>query len=57
PETERHILDSVAALGPSTTVLAITHRESAVAYADTIVHFGPDGVEIRNGDRTRKEPS
>ncbi|MCP5026053.1 MAG: ABC transporter ATP-binding protein [Actinomycetia bacterium] len=57
PETEGRILDSVAALGPSTTVLAITHRESAAAYADTIVHFGPDGVEVHGGGRMRKEPS
>ncbi len=57
PETEGRILDSVAALGPSTTVLAITHRESAAAYADTIVHFGPDGVEVHDGGRMRKEPS
>ncbi|MCP3939312.1 MAG: ABC transporter ATP-binding protein [Actinomycetia bacterium] len=57
PETERHILDSVAALGPSTTVLAITHRESAAAYADTIVHFGLDGIEIRDGGRRRGQVS
>lgn len=50
-ETEGRILEAVAALAPATTVLAISHRDSAAAHADAIVHVDRGGIEVRRGGR------
>ena len=45
-ETERQICDSLKALAPETTIIAITHRPAWLAIASRVLRFDAEGVHV-----------
>ncbi len=48
PQTEAVIMQSLAALKQTMTVILIAHRESTIEYADEIIDFGKFDLKEKN---------